>query len=1205
MRKVLLFLTIAGSYLTGWTQIVSLVPSNAGPDSQATLIFRANEGNGELAGASKVYMHHGVVTDSETGTDWNYVIGNWGADDGVGEMTPVSGEPDTWQITFSPSIREYFKVPDSMNIFRISAVFRSADGNTKGSIAPGDYGWGTVAPNGDFFINLNAGSYITINSPVQSESYLHSGDTVQIEGIASTDVSNMKIYLDEGSGYVEKASVTSGKIIDYSYIATTSVELGIKVTAVINSDTVKAEKIHSIVMLQDANVADLPSGMNYGINYGADDTKATLVLEAPGKKFVYAVGDFTDWKVKPGYQMNVTPDGKLFWLELSNLVPDKEYVFQYWVDGEIKIGDPYADKVADPWNDRDIEQSVYPNLPAYDYTQYGIATVLQTGQAPFAWDAGESTWKRPDVNNLMIYELLVRDFVKNHDYKTITDSLSYIKRLGVNAIELMPVCEFEGNDSWGYNPMYYFAPDKYYGPKDDLKKLIETAHQMNIAVIMDIVLNHAYGNNPMVKLYFNSSTGKPSADNPWFNKNTVGQYAYGYDFNHESPYTQAFVDRVNSYWLTNYHFDGFRFDFTKGFTNYAPGGSVDGFDQSRIDILERMADKIWQTDPKAYVILEHWGVPQEETILGNYGMKMWRNKSYDFVPAVSGNPTGSFAGMDDQTHVAYFDSHDEQRIANTAEVTGASNGSYDIKNTAVAFERLKMGAAFAFLNPGPKMIWQFDELGYDIDINSNGRVGRKPLPWGDGSLNYYDDELRQYIYDAYQSILKVRMDVNPAAMVSGTTDNKLTGDTRRLSYDTPETDMVVIGNFGLSQDTVAPDFAETGTWYDYFSGSQINVTNTTDPISLEAGEWHIYTSKKLSDGEPGVVEVFGSPVTVSPYPFTKSDKITITFDAAKASNGGTSGLAGADKVYMHSGVLFNPDDTALSNVVGNLTDDGVGEMTKVGNDLWEITLTPEDYYSLGASDNILKMGLYFRDASNNNKGFGFRDKMIYLNVISSEPFVTVEPAAFNIDDEITVTFNANYGNRELVGSNKVYMHGGVGTVDTQNPASSAWTHVIGNWGADDGVGELTEVSGKEGFWQIKLVPRTYYGLTDADDVYWLSMVFRNADGTVKGTAAAGDIENGIVAANGDIFIRNQKYNTVTEHTNRNIRIYPNPANDHVCINGIKGTAILNIYNVNGKLLVTKQIYNESSINISNLKPGIYIYRINNENKILNGKLIKF
>ncbi|MEZ4985328.1 MAG: alpha-amylase family glycosyl hydrolase [Saprospiraceae bacterium] len=535
----------------------------------------------------------------------------------------------------------------------------------------------------------------------------------------------------------------------------------------------------------------------------------------------------------------------------------------------------------------------------------------------------------------------------------------------------------------GYNPNYYFAVDKYYGPQDDLKRLIAACHEMGLAVIMDMVMNHAYGTNPMVQLYFDG--GRPAANNPWFNRDYVGPYQWGYDWNHESDYTKAFLDRLNRYWIEEFHVDGYRFDFTKGFTNNAPGGSIEGYDQSRIDILKRMADEIWEVDPAAYIILEHWASASEEQQLGNYGMKMWRNRSYDYVPAVTGALSGSFAGMDIQTHVSYFNSHDERRIAEHALTESLAVAGYNGKDPLVMYERVKMAAAFTFLFPGPKMMWQFDELGYDIDINFNGRVGNKPLPWGPDGLGYYEDPLRQYIYDTYRGILELRQLITPQALAAAQTNHQHTGATRRLQYDMPGMDMVLVGNFGMTGGSINPVFTQTGTWYDYFSGDSISVSDPTAAIQLKAGEWHIYTSERVSEGFPGAVAIYDNPVTITPFPFTQSDAITVRFDATKAFPNGTAGLVDAEKVYFHSGVvLSSPDDTALSNIVGTLADDGLGLMTEVADDIWEITLTPADYYALEAGEEAFKIGMYFRDGPNENLGMGFRNSVIYYDVESEE-----------------------------------------------------------------------------------------------------------------------------------------------------------------------------------------------------------------------------
>ena len=176
----------------------------------------------------------------------------------------------------------------------------------------------------------------------------------------------------------------------------------------------------------------------------------------------------------------------------------------------------------------------------------------------------------------------------------------------------MPVNEFEGNNSWGYNPSFYFAPDKNYGTKAQLKAFIDECHQRGIAVIMDIALNHSFGENPQVQMYFNSSVGdwgQPSSDNPWFNEMPTHDFNVGYDYNHDSPYTKAFCKRVLKHWVDNYHIDGFRLDLSKGFTqNYTLGdiNSWSLYDQSRIDILTDYANYIWNNSPDTYFILEHF-----------------------------------------------------------------------------------------------------------------------------------------------------------------------------------------------------------------------------------------------------------------------------------------------------------------------------------------------------------------------------------------------------------------------------------------------------------------------------------------------------------------------------------------------------------------------------------------------------------------------
>jgi len=635
-------------------------------------------------------------------------------------------------------------------------------------------------------------------------------------------------------------------------------------------------------------VASLPAGARDGINY-INDSTVILSLYAPHKKHIFAIGDFNNWEVGDKWAMKITPDSNRFWIKITGLTPGKQYVFQYLIDGTIRVGDPYADKVSDPWNDQYISQSTYPNLIKYPKGKTtGIATVLQTGQTPYPWKI--TNFKAPKEENLVVYELLVRDFTKGHTFDDIIDTLGYLKRLGINAIELMPVNEFEGNLSWGYNPNYYFAPDKYYGPKNTFKAFVDSCHANGIAVIMDMVLNHAYGTCPLVMMYWNSAKNQPAADNPWFNQTSPNPtYHWGSDFNHESPATHRFVDSVNHYWISQYKVDGFRFDFTKGFTNKPGDGSA--YDQSRINILERMAHHIWSYKSDAYVILEHFTANSEEKVLTNYGMSVWGNSNYNYNQATMGYTQGSdFSWISYEKRgftnpagvVGYMESHDEERLMYKNEQYGNSSGTYNIKNIPTALKRMEMAGSFFFTIPGPKMIWMFGELGYDISIDFNGRTGEKPIRW-----DYYQNPNRKHLYGVWSALIHLK-ETEPVFRTKNYTLD-VSGATKQIHLTDTSMDVTVLGNFGVIQQSITPNFQKTGWWYSYFSRDSINVTNTKAPISLTPGEYRLYTTKRLTrpDFILGVPQnkLNNTADNLSIYPNPATSEIDVKWNMSTPSTG--------------------------------------------------------------------------------------------------------------------------------------------------------------------------------------------------------------------------------------------------------------------------------------------------------------------------------
>ncbi len=608
----------------------------------------------------------------------------------------------------------------------------------------------------------------------------------------------------------------------------------------------------------DSLVAALPAGVKDGINY-IDTSTVIFSLLAPHKKYVYLIGDFTNWETLPEFQMYRTPDSTRYWIKIDSLKKGKEYRFQYFVDGSIKVGDPYSDKILDPVFDNSIPATTYPGLIPYPTgkTENSVS-VVQTGQEPYSWQV--KNFVPPAKEKMIVYELSIRDMVETHMYTTIKDTLDYIQNLGINVVELMPVTEFGGNDGWGYNPNFYFAPDKYFGTKNDLKALVDECHKRGMAVVLDMVLNHSWGENPLLKLYWNDTTNWPAKDNPWFFPGPMfanPQATYGPVFNHGSVYTQNFVDRVNAYWLTEYKFDGFRFDFTKGFvTTYKDASDPwgDKYDPDRIAILKRMADSIWQVNPNALVILEHlvFGYTEEEKELADYGMLLWGNFNYQFTELSKGNDQQlSWMSYKNRNWnapnvITYPESHDWERVIVSELKDGRYNTTYDTRDLNTALDRMKLNASFIFTMPGPHMIWLFDELGYDVSVNFNGYGNLKPYHW-----EYFQDPARKKLYDVYAALIHLKQNYSVFATdnFGYSTDNIL----KSFHLNSDSMNVTIIGNFDIIDHVIDPAFQHDGEWYDFFTGKALSVINIHKPLALKPGEFHIFIDKTVDFPEPGLV----------------------------------------------------------------------------------------------------------------------------------------------------------------------------------------------------------------------------------------------------------------------------------------------------------------------------------------------------------------
>jgi len=877
----------------GLTQIIQINPAFPTVNDIVTIQYNATQGNGDLNGVSPVYTHTGIVTQSGLPSSWSYVQGNWGQADTNVLMTDLGN--NIHEITID--IDQYYGFPIGTNVAKLAFVFRNFDGSLEGK----------TATMGDIFYPIypvNGGFQAAIFKPY-SDLLVNINDTISITG-KSNSSATLQLF-DNGVLIADTINTT---VIEKDIIVNSFGDHQIIFVAddgiTILRDTVNYVVIPAVILV------DPPSGLVDGINY-INDSTVTLKFYAPEKTTVNLIGDHNNWMVNSSSFMSLSMDSSYWWKTISGLNPGGKYTYQYLVDGVIKIADPLSPLILDPNNDANIGSFNYPSPVPYpsNYTN-GFVTVMEPGKTAYNWTNNNFT--PPENKDLIIYELLVRDFVSTHSYQTLIDTLDYLVELGVNAIELMPPGEFENNESWGYNPSFHMALDKYYGTPEHFKAFVDSCHGKGIAVINDIVFNQAFGQSPMVNLYWDGLNNRPASNNPWFNEVCPHPpYCWGYDFDHSSEATKNFMDRVNHYWLDEYHIDGFRFDFTKGFSN-----NSNNYDNDRINLLKRMADTIWSVHPDAYVILEHWADNNEEKILANYGMMLWGNVTHGYQESAMGYPSNSDLSWGvyknrlwNEPHlISYMESHDEERIMYKNITYGNTTGQQNAKNLLNGLKRTEGLAALMLTTPGPKMIWQFGELGYDISIDYNCRVCNKPILW-----NYFTENSRKRLYDVYKASIELRK--SHPVFTGDDFTYSLNGAVKSLKLNDVNMNAVVIVNIDVNPEDKTLDFQHDGWWYEYFSGDSIQI-NGTSIIYLDPGEYNIYTDLKLD--RPEILNTLGlneydiANWDVNIFPNPSRDFLNITVNGSQSKDMKYTIMNTLGKIIYQQNGTSNPYQINIENL---------------------------------------------------------------------------------------------------------------------------------------------------------------------------------------------------------------------------------------------------------------------------------------------------
>ena len=891
---------------------VTITPSSFNATDQITITVSTAAQSCNQMGTTpaKVYMHAGIGDDTNA---FGYsVVGNWGQDDSVGLMT--NNGNGTWSITLTPSTYFGLNATQEANATKLGMVFRNANGSQTLKLPPSC---------GDFIFNVGT-FQVNLTAPANNSStIINSGGNLTI---SANNTGGNASYNLKANGTSINTNVTSSYSFNHTNITSnTNYELEITLGA----STITRR--FSVIVNPGSTVQAIPSGLVNGINYNtSDNTKATLVLEAPGKDFVYVAGSFNNYMPDANYAMKKDPSSNKFWLELTGLTPGTDNTYQYWVVDQtpianspilVKVADPCSTLVLSPYDDPWIPNTTFPSLPTYPAGQEREVTWFKTGTTPYNWQVTNFT--KPNKDKLVIYELLIRDFDANRNFQDVINRIQYFKDLGINAIQLMPIMEFEGNESWGYNTAFHMALDKFYGTPEKFKELVDICHQNGIAVILDIAFNHAFGRNPMIRMWMNDPDGDgwggPASDNPYFNTTARHSYSVGDDFNHSSTLTRNYVKQTVKHWIEEYKIDGFRWDLTKGFTQNCSGGDdacTNAYQQDRVDVLKEYADYCWSLDNDHYVIFEHLGTDGEEQQWANYrigegkGIMMWGEMYTQYKELAMGYATQNISRMSHTSRgftgkrlIGYPESHDKDRMMYEAITYGNGAGAFPVNgNLTNALNRMGAIGATSILVPGPKMIWHFGELGNNQSIYtcSNGTVNdessffpgdckldtKEQVQWTE---NWLADARRTSILSDWSRMIQLK---TTEAVFMG--DHAISPDGNNVKqriyiYDNtiPTSQLrnvVVIANFSVANLTINPSFPTDAytypmTWYDLMdNNTPVVINNPTDLITVNSGRFRVFGNQpstlSSTDFETNIN-------TISIYPNPSKNSFAITEDASK------------------------------------------------------------------------------------------------------------------------------------------------------------------------------------------------------------------------------------------------------------------------------------------------------------------------------------
>lgn len=823
--------SLALMILLGWNFVIGQVFTSNYPVLQqqsenVVITFHADapDANGATnlkgtAATTPLYVHIGVYTTKSPST-WSHVKTDWPANASDAKANTDANKlvwrsADTWDLSIG-DLRTYFGLTDpAERITKVCVLARNAAGNKQ---------------TADCFIDVAEDGYQIAFAHNAASTVITKPTTVKFT-VNATAPSQLRLLVED----VEIASATSSALLEKEY-SFTEPGKSWKVKAVATDGTVTREQSFDFLYPTPSPQADYPGGVPRMGAVAQPGGDVIFCLAAPDKSSVMIVPSWDDYqKLDRNIMSYQDYEGqRYFWIRVSGLDPDKSYPYYYLVDATTSVGDPYAHLVLDPYQDRYLKADVFPERPAYPYDRFNniMLAVYHGNQDVYDWNVTD--FKIPAKESLVIYEMLLRDFTgrdrtADGTINMAIERIPYLVELGVNAVELMPVMEFNGNNSWGYNTNFYMALDKAYGSPDDLKRFIDICHENGIAVLLDIVFNQSDGLHPWYQMY-------PRQSNPFYNANAPHGYSVLNDWIQDNPLVQKQWEDAITYWMTAYKVDGFRFDLVKGLgDNDSYGSGTEAYNASRVANMKRLHNHIKAVNPAALHINEHLAGEKEENEMAADGQLNWSNQNGNSGNYAKGYASSlkNFSSVQCKrqwgSNITYAESHDEERIAYTQK----SSTYKEIKDDKqAAMSRLAGVAAHMLMTPGSiPMIWQFGELGADESTKKNGgnNTDPKKVLW-----SRVDDDTYKGLLDSYRTLIWARRnnsdlfredaDVNIASNVSSNRHIRMTRGDR---------EMILLVNPSYKADATLTVEAKkiTGANYQVLSTSE----NFTNPVITGSG----------------------------------------------------------------------------------------------------------------------------------------------------------------------------------------------------------------------------------------------------------------------------------------------------------------------------------------------------------------------------------